>query len=163
MGRERMLLQQINADLISTNMPQLLNTIPMNFFQKKTDLCQTQKQVFFADDEPIICELLSLFLDHLGFSSQSAANGKELIRHIQDSGTDTIGLLITDLVMPEMGGLELASKIRQLQPKAKILFISGCADDKTILGNRLNKDTAFLRKPFKFESFKAKLEELVAA
>lgn len=137
----------------------------MNSFLIKTNsfIPRANKQVFLADDEPIICELLSSFLDHLGFSSQSATNGKELINHIQNRGSDTIDLLITDLIMPEMGGLELASKIRQIQPKAKILFISSCVDDKMILGNRLNRDTAFLRKPFKFESFKAKIEELVAA
>jgi len=139
--------------------------IPMNSFNIDTTpfIHSTPKQIFLADDEAIICELLSSFLDHLGFSSQSATSGKELISHLKSSETVVIDLLITDLVMPEMGGLELASKVRQIQPGAKVLFISGCSGDKTVLGNRLNKDTAFLRKPFKFESFRAKIEELVAA
>jgi two-component system cell cycle sensor histidine kinase/response regulator CckA len=143
----------------------MFSMIPMNSFNIDTDsfIQRIPKQVFLADDEPVICELLSSFLDHLGFSSRSATSGKELINHLQASETGVIDLLITDLVMPEMGGLELASKIRQLQPGAKILFISGCSGDKFVLGNRLNKDTAFLRKPFKFESFRAKIKELVAA
>ena len=97
------------------------------------------KIVLLAEDEPMIRDLITLFLNNLGYVVHSAE------------------------VMPKMGGLELASEIRQRYAESRILFVSGYTDDIVILEGRLNARTAFLRKPFNFSALKAKIEGLLDA
>lgn len=119
------------------------------------------KTVLLAEDEPMIRDLITLFLNNLGFVVHSAENGQDLLKVAEETTPDGFALLITDLVMPKMGGLELASEIRHRYAESRILFVSGYTDDIVILEGRLNSRTAFLRKPFNFAALKAKIEGLL--
>ncbi|MEZ5276462.1 MAG: response regulator [Opitutaceae bacterium] len=119
------------------------------------------KLVLLAEDEPMIRDLITLFLNNLGYVVQSAENGRELLKVAEREAPDGFALLITDLVMPKMGGLELASEIRNRYADSRILFVSGYTDDIVILEGRLNAHTAFLRKPFNFAALKNKIEGLL--
>jgi len=119
------------------------------------------KTVLLAEDEPMIRDLITLFLNNLGYVVHSAENGQDLLKVAEETTPDGFALLITDLVMPKMGGLELASEIRQRYAKSRILFVSGYTDDIVILEGRLNARTAFLRKPFNFAALKSKIEGLL--
>jgi len=121
------------------------------------------KIVLLAEDEPMIRDLITLFLNNLGYVVHSAENGQDLLEVAEKHARDGFALMITDLVMPKMGGLELASEIRQRYAESRILFVSGYTDDIVILEGRLNARTAFLRKPFNFSALKAKIEGLLEA
>ena len=121
----------------------------------------TSKLVLLAEDEPMIRDLITLFLNNLGYVVQSAENGRELLKVAEAEAPEGFALLITDLVMPKMGGLELASEIRNRYADSRILFVSGYTDDIVILEGRLNAHTAFLRKPFNFAALKNKIEGLL--
>ncbi len=73
-----------------------------------------------------------------------------------------VDLLVSDLVMPGVGGLELASRFREVYPNTKILLLSGYTEDVVILEERLSQDTHFLPKPFRAETFRTKIQELLA-
>ena len=121
------------------------------------------KIVLRAGDEPMRRDLITLFLNNRGYVVHSAENGQGLLEVAEKHARDGFALMITDLVMPKMGGLELASEIRQRYAESRILFVSGYTDDIVILEGRLNARTAFLRKPFNFSALKAKIEGLLDA
>lgn len=120
------------------------------------------KTVLLAEDESMIRELISIFLSNLGYTVVEAANGKEAFDKARELGPEKVSLLITDLVMPIMGGLELAAELRKIRGELHVLFISGYTDDVVVLEKEGPSRTAFLKKPFNFESLRARVEELLA-
>lgn len=120
------------------------------------------KTVLLAEDESMIRELISIFLSNLGYTVIEAANGKEAFDKARELGPENVSLLITDLVMPVMGGLELAAELRKITNELHVLFISGYTDDVVVLEKEGPSRTAFLKKPFNFESLRARVEELLA-
>jgi len=123
---------------------------------------QNSVKVLLAEDESMIRELIATFLTNLGFVVIEAENGKESLEKAKELGPENVGLLITDLVMPVMGGLELAAELRKLRPEMRVLFISGYTDDVVILGNQAKTNTAFLKKPFNFDTLRSRIEALIA-
>jgi two-component system cell cycle sensor histidine kinase/response regulator CckA len=122
---------------------------------------QRNLHVLLAEDESMIRELIATFLTNLGFVVIEAENGKEAMDKAKKLGPENVNLLITDLVMPVMGGLELAAEMRKLQAELRVLFISGYTDDVVILGNQAKSNTAFLKKPFNFDTLRSRIEALV--
>ena len=82
-----------------------------------------------------------------GYSVLEATNGKEAIQRAQTNAR-TIHLLMSDVVMPHLGGRELAERIRARRPGCKVLFLSGYADDAVVRHGILDGGYAFLQKPF---------------
>ena len=119
--------------------------------------------VLLAEDESMIRELISTYLADRGLTVLEAQNGREALERARDARATSIGLLVTDLVMPVVGGLELASEMRKLYPELSVLFISGYTDDVLMFEGGANNRTAFLRKPFSFEALGAKVEALLSA
>ena len=119
--------------------------------------------VLLAEDESMIRELIATFLTNLGYRVIEAENGREAAEKARALGTENISLLITDLVMPVMGGLELAAELRLQHADLRVLFISGYTDDVVILEGEARNKTAFLRKPFRFDMLRQQIETLLAA
>ena len=80
--------------------------------------------VLVVDDELDIVKLITLLLKSRGYQTLSASNGREALATFK-ANEDKVSLLLTDILMPEMDGLELAVQIRRLQPHLPILFVSG--------------------------------------
>jgi CheY-like chemotaxis protein len=76
-----------------------------------------------------------------------ASNGAEALRVCEDEEVP-VDLIVTDIVMPEMGGTELAGRIRDSQPDARILFTSGYTEDAAVRQRLLDPGEAFIEKPF---------------
>ncbi len=119
--------------------------------------------VLLAEDESMIRELIATFLTNLGYRVVEAENGRAAAEKARALGTENISLLITDLVMPVMGGLELAAELRLQHGDLRVLFISGYTDDVVILEGQVRNKTAFLRKPFRFDILRQQIETLLAA
>ena len=102
--------------------------------------------ILIVDDDPAILRTLSAGLRSRGYSVETAANGEEALR-LADRRTVPIDLVISDLVMPEMNGVQLFVRLGQWFPEARFLFISGYVENPDAHladGTR----TAFLPKPF---------------
>ena len=74
---------------------------------------------------------------------RGASNGAEALTTAEDA---SLALLVTDVVMPRMGGRELAARLRERSPGLRVLFVSGFTDGA--LGDAGDPETAFLPKPF---------------
>ncbi len=74
-----------------------------------------------------------------------------------------IDLLVTDVVMPEMGAGELAEQLRAQRPEMKVLFISGYTNDEVVRRGVKQKEAAFIQKPFTAEDLMRKVREVLEA
>ncbi len=106
--------------------------------------CET---ILLVDDEPEVRRLARLALVTHGYSVLEANNGEEALR-VAAGHPGAIQLLVTDLVMPRMGGRLLAHTLRQRLPGLRVLFISGFTDDSVVRHGLLDAAEAFMQKPF---------------
>ena len=101
--------------------------------------------ILVAEDEPAVLRVVTRILQRNDYSVLAATNGTEALALAADHEFD---LLLTDVVMPGISGLELAARVRQTYPGASILFMSGYSPDLAGPGHALPVDTALVQKPF---------------
>ncbi|HVI24201.1 MAG TPA: PAS domain S-box protein, partial [Myxococcales bacterium] len=114
--------------------------------------------ILLVEDEELVRVAARRALLHSGFQVLEATNG---VHALKVYGVARVDLVITDLVMPEMGGRELATRLRQHDPDVKVLFTSGYTDDPTIRGGDTFAGISFLPKPFTPESLGRKAREVL--
>jgi YesN/AraC family two-component response regulator len=90
-----------------------------------------------------------------------AANGVQALRVAQEHAGETIHLLQTDVVMPQMGGKELANQLKILRPEVKVLYTSGYTDDAIVHHGVLEPGINFLQKPFSPATLAQKVREVL--
>ena len=101
-----------------------------------------------VEDEPTVRKLAANVLRKQGYDVLEAANGHEAL-NVTEAGTGgDIDLLVTDVVMPVMGGGDLADRIQTIYPKATVIFTSGYQDDTLLHQGIRREDDCFLQKPF---------------
>jgi two-component system, cell cycle sensor histidine kinase and response regulator CckA len=117
--------------------------------------------VLLVEDEILVQNFASSILRKLGYSVIEASNGEEALRLIHRV-TEPPSVMITDLVMPQMGGRELAERMRYAIPGIKIVFTSGYAES---IAKKKNSSVGevFLQKPFSAFALAVKLREVIDA
>ncbi len=114
--------------------------------------------VLVVEDEPAILRLGTAMLERLGYDVISAATPSEAIRLAREHAGE-IHLLITDVVMPETNGRDLARSLLSLHPRLRRLFMSGYTADVIADHGVLDKGVHFLLKPFSARDLAAKVRE----
>lgn len=103
--------------------------------------------VLVADDEAVVREMMVTVLSELGYETISAENGLDAVEKF-NKNKGSIDLVVLDIIMPEMGGVEAFQRIREIDPAARVIISSGYASsDRIGFFNDKNID-AFLNKPF---------------
>jgi len=118
--------------------------------------------ILVVEDEPALLNLTCSLLKTMGYTVLSAATPREAIL-LSERVPDTIHLLLTDVVMPEMSGIELWAHLRQKRPEIKRLFISGYASDRVAQYGVSESIEPFLQKPFTTGILAAKLRMIFSA
>jgi two-component system cell cycle sensor histidine kinase/response regulator CckA len=103
--------------------------------------------VLIVDDNDDVRNLLAGILTLRAYTILTARNGRHALA-VAAQHAGPIHLLVTDVAMPEMGGIELAAALRELRPALKVLFTSGHTEHPELLARPLDADTQFLPKPF---------------
>jgi two-component system, cell cycle sensor histidine kinase and response regulator CckA len=103
--------------------------------------------ILVIEDEDIVRNLASRGLKDHGYAVVEARNGSEALNHIQQH-PGTIDLVISDVVMPEMGGRELAQRLALSDPGLPILFMSGYTGEDVVQRGLLDPGAPFQQKPF---------------
>jgi PAS domain S-box-containing protein len=116
--------------------------------------------ILLVEDEVGIRELASDFLQGRGYRVFAAMDGNEALR-IAEGHEDLIHLLVTDIVMPNVGGKELAQRLRQARPQIKVLLMSGYPDHPALADADLDVQTTVLQKPFSLDMLAHKVRGLL--
>jgi len=102
--------------------------------------------IMVVDDEPSILSLILDVLQPLGYQLIGASSGEEALK-AGNTFKGSVGLLLTDVILPGMHGKELADALRARRPKMKVIFMSGYADNAIVHQGILDPGIAFLQKP----------------
>ncbi len=113
-----------------------------------------------VEDDPSILKLTGTILTGLGYCVLSAGTPTEAL-HLAEQHAGSIHLLLTDMVMPEMNGWELAEQLQTFSPSLKRLFMSGYATDVIADRGMLQDNFTFIQKPFSAKTLAARVREVL--
>ena len=114
------------------------------------------------EDEPAILEMTARMLESQGYSVLAASTPGEAIRLAEEHAGE-IHLLMTDVVMPEMNGRDLAKNLLSLYPRLRRLFMSGYTADVIAHHGVLDEGVFFIQKPFSTKDLAKKVREVLDA
>jgi two-component system, cell cycle sensor histidine kinase and response regulator CckA len=118
--------------------------------------------VLLVEDDPHLILLSEKILGRLGYTVLLARNGGEAIETIERHG-DEIAIVITDVVMPVLGGRLLGERVRELRADLPVLFMSGYTSDEVTRRGILEGEVPFIQKPFNPDEFGRKVREVLDA
>lgn len=118
--------------------------------------------ILLVEDAPAVRTLARDVLESKGYRVLVASGPAEAVR-ISDEFDGTIHLLLTDVVMPTMGGRQLAEHLAFSRPQMKVLYTSGYTDDTIVRHGVLNEGIQFLQKPFNPEGLARKVSEVLSS
>ncbi len=115
--------------------------------------------ILFVEDEPLILEMGRRMLESMGYHVFSTSSPTEAVQ-LTTSGQVAIDLLITDVVMPEMNGRELAERIRATRPGLRCLYMSGYTADVIADHGVIEEGIQFIEKPFSKKELATRIREV---
>jgi PAS domain S-box-containing protein len=115
--------------------------------------------ILVVEDEESVRRLVVEVLRRQGYEVMQAEDGVQAL-DVLGGNADVLDLVVTDIVMPKMGGPEVASRVREMRPDIKVLFMSGYSADADRLEALAVAGTAFLAKPFTPTQLAAKVRAL---
>ena len=124
-------------------------------------LLRGSEVVLLVEDEAGVRELAREYLEMSGYTVIVAPDGHTAIE-LAAMHAGTIHLLMTDMVMPGIGGRELAERVLAVRPDIKILYMSGYTDQAVVHQGILGTDAPLLQKPFTLATLTMKLREILA-
>lgn len=118
------------------------------------------ESILLVEDEPVVREVTKQSLEAFSYHVIEASSGHEALDLIETI-SEPVAMLITDVVMPQMNGRQLAEQLRLKFPDLKVLFMSGYTDDAIVRHGVLDANVAFLQKPFTPTSLAKKVQEVL--
>jgi CheY-like chemotaxis protein len=112
-----------------------------------TEMPKGTETVLLVEDDPTLRTLTRHILRGCGYTLLEASDGPDAVRVAEDHA-GPIHLLLTDLVMPHLGGRQVAERVVAIKPGVKVLYCSGDAEDTAVRHGMLEKGTAFIQKPY---------------
>lgn len=149
--------------VVNIYFPKYIEEVPEVEFEEKIkeekEIILKKNKILVVEDDVTILEMLNKMLSLLNQDVIAFNDPVETLNSI-DNFKDTVNILITDIVMPQMNGIELYNKLKSMLPQLKVIFISGYPDDayKELFNNI--KPLIFLQKPFTLEDLKSALEKI---
>jgi len=126
-------------------------------------------RILLAEDDKSMLNFLMIALQRAGHEVVARANGTQALRALEEEGDPPFELLLTDIVMPGIDGLELAHKTTEKYPDTKVMFITGFAamaledHKKRNKEKEMRKAPQILSKPFHLNDLVTRIEELLEA
>lgn len=127
-----------------------------------TAMARGTERILLVEDEAQVRAVVARMLRAQGYHVIVASNGSEALEAIENE-REPIDLLLTDVVMPRMGGRDLADRVRTLRPDLRVLFTSGYTEDVIVQNRLLDHDIVLLHKPFTRLDLATKVREVLDA
>ncbi len=115
--------------------------------------------VLIVDDEPNILDMLKNQLAYFGYNIITASSGIEALQKAEEF--KRIDILLTDIMMPCMSGIELAKKFNELFPETKIFFMSGYTSPSLNIHELPKENYSFFEKPFSIDSLDSEFSKVL--
>ena len=119
---------------------------------ERRDVPRGEETLLVVEDEPAVLRFAARTLTGLGYRVLQARDGVEALEVWDSCGDTPVSLLVSDVVMPNMGGRELSERLKNRGARLRTLFISGYADDPAVRSLVQARAAAFLEKPFTAEA-----------
>jgi len=116
--------------------------------------------ILLVEDETAVRQSTGEFLRLNGYTVVEAKDGEDALR-VARSHNGTIDLMITDVVMPHLGGAKLAAQLASTRPQMKVLFVSGYAETTVLRHGAIDVTNSFLQKPFGLKSLAVKIRQVL--
>jgi CheY-like chemotaxis protein len=152
-GRER---ARVEGELLQVRKPALLGPLAASVTFNNEPRRRGRATILLVEEEPAILRLVTIMLETKGYQVLQSASAASAIRLAQ-TGSHEIRLLLTDVLLPEMGGRELARTVLCAAPRLKTLFMSSAPAEAT----PLEAGVHFIQKPFTMASLAVKVHEIL--
>jgi len=141
-----------------------LATTPLKTENAEVELAPSggSETILIVEDEDVVRGLAQKILEQSGYRVVAASRGAEAIRLCQQR-TESIDLLLTDVVMPETSGKEVADRMSELLPGLRVLFMSGYTDEAIVHHGVLDSNVEFIQKPFTPAALVKRVREVLDA
>jgi PAS domain S-box-containing protein len=137
-----------------------VRSLPLTPTGRPAELRGGSETILVVEDEDVVRALACRGLREQGYTVLEARHGREALDQVEE-GRHAIDLVISDVVMPELGGRELGSHLAALQPELPILYMSGYTGDDVIQRGLLEPGMPFQQKPFTPEGLARKVREML--
>jgi CheY-like chemotaxis protein len=115
--------------------------------------------IFVVDDEPMLLDLASAILQPLGYEVRTFRDPKMALKEFPAAKPEVI---VTDYAMGEMNGMDLVRECRRINPRQKMILLSGTVDEH-VYANETTKPDFFLAKPYQVRDFVESVQKLAAS
>jgi signal transduction histidine kinase len=129
---------------------------------EKASISKGHETILIVEDEETLRELFSISLTKQGYRVYLASSGKVALELIRETELK-VDLLLTDVIMPDIGGVEVAKQALKLLPQLKVLFMSGYADEITKESSEDFPHINFIQKPFSGQQLAKKIREIFSS
>ena len=126
--------------------------------EKTSELPRGSETILVVEDEDQVREIATRIIERQGYTVICAADAENGLRLLEEH-EGRLDLLLTDVVLPGMGGRKLAERVREAWPEMKVLFMSGYSNDVILQHKLFEHDVTLLHKPFTMVSLARKLRE----
>lgn len=133
---------------------------PLSKIKTPAAAARGTETVLLVEDQDGIRDLVREFLEKKGYTVLHAGDGSEALQMTREY-KNSIHLLLTDVVMPNVGGQELAKRLTQVRPHMKVLFMSGYPDHGTWSSELVDASAEVLQKPFPLDTLNRKIRSLL--
>jgi len=147
---------------VTIYLPRHTNAAPLSLVTagKKLSLTEDTTTIVLVEDEPENLEMYSTMLKGMGYNVLAVGSPQECLQ-LSKSYTGQIDLLVTDVVMPDMNGRELADEFIASNPATKCLFMSGYSAEVITRNGVLVSGINFIEKPFSMQHFATKIKDVL--
>jgi PAS domain S-box-containing protein len=159
-GHIRVVSEPRHGTTFKIYLPRVAAATPVAAQPTSTEVPRGTETILLAEDADDLRDLIREALETHGYTVLAARHGGEALQ-LAGRHPAPIHLLVTDAVMPQMGGSELAERLRSERPGVKILYLSGHIDDPIVRHDVLESGTPFLQKPFMPEVLMRKVREVL--
>jgi CheY-like chemotaxis protein len=121
-----------------------------------------RETILVVEDDPGVRRVAVLGLRAHGYTVLEAASGREALR-LRGMHEGRVHLLVTDVVMPEMDGRQVADELKEHDPEMRVLYLSGYADESVLKHGVRENEVAFLQKPFTLTALSRKVRDVLDA
>ncbi len=141
-------------------LPRVDDEAKMERQARPREAARGSETILVVEDDKTLCRLATRMLESAGYEVLTAHNGGDAIAALKGY-EGPVHLMLTDVVMPGMGGRELACGVAEFRPETRVLYMSGYTDDTILRSGLLDSTAHFIAKPYTVEGLTRKVREVL--